>query len=53
MHVGDVIQGEGIYLLCLNRQIEYTIEVHRPNTDSAIAALYILLDSSEDAFCSV
>ena len=23
------------------------------NTDSAIAALYILLDSSKDAFCSV
>ena len=26
---------------------------HRSNTDSAIAALYILLDSSKDAFCSV
>ena len=27
------------------------VSVIRPNTDSAIAALYILLDSSEDAFC--
>ena len=28
-------------------------EVHHSNTDSAIAVLYILLDSSEDALCSV
>ena len=35
-----------------NRQVNYN-EVRRSNTDSAIAALYILLDSSEDAFCSV
>ena len=28
-------------------------EVRRSNTDSAIAALYSLLDSSEDVFCSV
>ena len=50
MHAGDVIQ---CIFACLNRQVECTIEVDRPNTDSAIAALYILLDSSEDAFCSV
>ena len=36
----------------LNRQVNYN-EVRRSNTDSDIAALYILLDSSEDAFCSV
>ena len=30
-----------------------SVHIRRSNTDSAIAALYSLLDSLEDAFCSV
>ena len=46
MHAGDVIQGIGLYLKSAR-------EVRRSNTDSSIAALYILLDSSGNAFYSV
>ena len=43
MHAGD------IHAL-IGRQ---STRVHGSNIDSANAALYILLDLSEDAFCSV
>ena len=42
MHAGDVIQG--IYAGRVH-------EVHRSDTDYML--LFILLDSSEDSFCSV